>query len=107
MNLRFLLRILIVGILIVTFSGCVYRMDIPQGNRIDPELVEQLKLGMSRNQVEFLLGTPAVVDLYRPDQWQYVFYLKTGDDGKIEKRHMTLTFKNDLLSNIDGSINPG
>lgn len=107
MKLRFILGILIVGSLIVTFSGCVYRMDVPQGNRIDPELVQQLKLGMSRNQVEFLLGSPAVVDLYRPDQWQYIFYLKTGDDGEIEKRHMTLIFKNNLLSNIDGSLNPG
>ena len=82
-------------------------MDIPQGNRIDSAIVQQLEIGMSRNQVEFLLGTPAVVDLYRPDQWHYVYYLKTGDDGEIEKRHMSLTFTSDLLSEIDGSLNPG
>ena len=87
---------------IVALSGCVYRMDIPQGNRIEPDVIEQLKLGMSRNQVEFLMGTPAVVDLYQPDKWHYIYYLKTGDDGKIEKRHMTLTFSNDLLSSIEG-----
>ena len=52
---------------------------------------------MSRNQVRFLLGTPAIADLYHPDQWHYVFYLKTGDDGKIEKRIMTLNFQGDLL----------
>ncbi|MFZ9038036.1 MAG: outer membrane protein assembly factor BamE [Gammaproteobacteria bacterium] len=44
-------------------------MDIPQGNRIDPALAEQLEIGMSRSQVEFLLGTPAIVDAYHPDQW--------------------------------------
>jgi outer membrane protein assembly factor BamE len=82
-------------------------MDIPQGNRIDPALLQQLEIGMSRNQVEFLLGTPAVVDLYQPDQWNYIYYLKTGDDGEVEKKRMTLTFTNDLLSEIDGTLNPG
>ena len=82
-------------------------MDIAQGNRIDPALVEQLELGMSRRQVEFLLGSPAVVDIYQPDRWHYVFFFKTGSDGNIEQRHMTLTFTNDLLSSVEGSLNPG
>ena len=77
-------------------------MDIPQGNRIDPSVVEQLEIGMSRSQVEFLMGSPAVVDLYRPNQWHYIYYLKTGEDGIIEKHHMTLTFTDDLLSSIEG-----
>ena len=82
-------------------------MDIPQGNRIDAGLVEQLEIGMSRKQVKFLLGTPAIVDLYRPDQWHYIYFLKTGDDGEIEKKRMTLTFSDDLLSKIEGNPNPG
>jgi outer membrane protein assembly factor BamE len=107
MILRLFQKILIAGCVIVAFSGCVYRMDIPQGNRIDATLLQQLEIGMSRSQVEFLLGTPAVVDLYQPDKWHYIYYLKTGDDGEIEKKRMTLTFTNDLLSKIDGSLNPG
>ena len=78
-------------------------MDIPQGNRIDIGVIKQLEIGMSRNQVEFLLGSPAVVDLYRPDQWHYIYYLKTGEDGNVEKRHMTLSFSNELLSQIEGA----
>lgn len=107
MNLRLLQKILVLGAVIVAFSGCVYRMDIAQGNRIDESIVEQLKIGMSRSQVEFLLGSPAVVDLYRPEEWFYVYFYRTGDDGEIEQRHMKLTFTNDLLSEIDGSVNPG
>jgi outer membrane protein assembly factor BamE len=107
MNIRRLQIILLLGCAIVAFSGCVYRMDIPQGNRIDASLVQQLEIGMSRNQVRFLLGTPAIVDLYRPELWHYVYFLKTGDDGKIEKKRMTLTFSNDLLSKIEGDLNPG
>jgi outer membrane protein assembly factor BamE len=107
MILRLLQATLIVGLAIVTLSGCVYRMDIPQGNRIDPELVEQLEIGMSRNQVEFLLGTPAIVDLHHPDKWHYVFYLKTGNDSEISKSVMTLTFSGDLLASIEGDLSPG
>ena len=81
-------------------------MDVPQGNRVDPELVEQLEIGMSKNQVEFLLGTPAVVDIYRPDQWHYILFHKTGDDGTIFQRRLTLTFSNRLLTKIEGSLNP-
>ncbi|MDJ0776287.1 MAG: outer membrane protein assembly factor BamE [Gammaproteobacteria bacterium] len=82
-------------------------MDIEQGNRIDPALIEQLEIGMSRKQVEFLLGSPAVVDLYQPDRWHYVFFYKTGEDSSIEQRQMTLTFTNDLLSSIEGDLTPG
>lgn len=104
---RLLQTFLVTSAAIVALSACVYRMDIPQGNRVDPVLVEQLEIGMSRNQVKFLLGTPAIVDLYHPDQWHYVYYLKNGEDGSYEKRVMTLTFSNDLLAKIDGSLNPG
>jgi len=107
MIFRLLKTTLIVGLAIVTLSGCVYRMDIPQGNRIDPALVDQLEIGMSRNQVAFLLGTPSIVDLHHPDQWYYVFYLKSGDDGEIRQSIMTLTFSDDLLSMIDGDLTPG
>ena len=89
--------------LIVTFSGCVYRIDVPQGNRIDAEVIEQLELGMSRNQVEFLLGSPAIIDPYHPDIWHYIYYLKTGRDGVVDQRHMTLTFTNDLLATVEGA----
>lgn len=107
MILRQIRTLLVASAAIVALSACVYRLDVPQGNRIDPVLVEQLEIGMSRNQVRFLLGTPAIVDLYHPDQWYYVYYLKTGDDGRQVKRVMTLTFSGDLLSSIDGTLNPG
>ena len=107
MNSRLLRSVLFACSVIVTFPGCVYRMDIPQGNRIDAELIEKLEIGMTRNQVKFLLGTPAVQDPYRPNEWHYVYFLKTGEDGKIESRRMTLVFTDDLLSSIEGSLNPG
>ena len=105
MSKRSIPALLAIGCVIVALSGCVYRMDIPQGNRIEPELVDQLKVGMSKNQVEFLLGTPAVVDLWRPDIWHYIVFYKTGSDGSIFQRRLTLTFDNNLLTDIEGSLN--
>lgn len=106
MNFRFLRSILLAGCLIISLPGCVYRMDIPQGNRIDAALIEKLEIGMTKNQVRFLLGTPSIQDPYRPDQWHYVYFYKAGADQSIEKRLMTLQFSDDLLTEIDGNINP-
>jgi outer membrane protein assembly factor BamE len=106
MTSRLLRSVLLAGCIIVTFPGCLYRQDIPQGNRIDAAVLEKLEIGMTRNQVKFLLGSPALVDTYRPERWQYVYFLKTGDDQKIVRRNMTLVFTDDLLSEIEGTLNP-
>lgn len=92
-------------IAIITLQGCVYRVDIPQGNRINSDAISQLKIGMSSTQVEFLLGEPAIIDIYHPDDWYYIFFSKSGDGDKIDKRVMTLRFNNDQLVSIDGSLN--
>jgi outer membrane protein assembly factor BamE len=41
-------------------TGCVYQIDVQQGNKLEPKDVESVKVGMTRNQVRFLLGTPMV-----------------------------------------------
>ena len=89
---------------IVTLSACVYRQDIAQGNRIDEEKLVQLAVGMTKSQVEFLLGSPALIDLHHPDDWHYIHFIKVGDTGNIDKRVMTLRFDQDLLTSIEGSL---
>ncbi len=90
---------------IVTLQGCVYRMDIPQGNQIDAEKLQQLKLGMTRSQVEFLLGSPAVTDPYHPHIASYVDYLYKGKEQKAEVKTMVLTYDDkDVLIKIDGKL---
>ncbi len=91
--------------LIIASTGCVYRMDIDQGNRIDSEVINQLELGMTRRQVEFLLGEPSIVNIYRPDIWNYVMYHKSGEDGDEQTRVLKLKFEDDLLTEIDGDRN--
>ena len=104
MNFRLFLIVFLLAS-IVTLPACVYRLDIPQGNRINAEVIAQLETGMTTRQVEFLLGKPAITDPYHADVWYYIYYLKSGDDGTTEKRVMTLRFTNDQLSSIEGTLN--
>ena len=66
----------------VVAVGCVYRINIQQGNFLDPKAVEQLTVGMTRSQVRYLLGTPMVPNAFDTDRWDYFFYYKTGAPGK-------------------------
>ena len=106
MILRLLRYVLVAGCCIVALSGCVYKMDIAQGNTIPPQVLAQLKMGMTQNQVRFLLGTPAIQDPYRPDQWHYVYFLKDDNGKRTEMREMTLFFTGDELTGIRGTLNP-
>ncbi len=99
------IRLLILaGFLIITLQACIYRMDIPQGNEVDPQKIEQLKTGMTRSQVEFLLGTAAINDLHHANQAHYVYYLYKGKEKSSELKKMILTYDADTLVNIDGSL---
>jgi outer membrane protein assembly factor BamE len=91
-------------LLIVSSQACVYRMDIPQGNRIDANKMQQLEIGMTRKQVEFLLGTPAINDPYHSNEAYYIYYLYKGEQKKSEEKTMVLTYENDILVKIDGRL---
>jgi outer membrane protein assembly factor BamE len=107
MILRPLKTAFAIGIAIIALSGCLYRMEIRQGNHIEESTLQQLEIGMSKKQVQFLLGTPAIVDLYQPDTWHYVFSIKHGTEGDSEQRSMSLGFTDDQLTTIDGDFSPG
>ena len=62
-------------------SGCglyQYQVDVQQGNFVTPELIAQVRPGMSQSQVRQLLGTPLMTDDFRRNRWDYVFYRKEG-----------------------------
>ena len=78
----------------------VHKIDVQQGNAVEPEKVSQLEIGMSREQVKFLLGTPLIQDVFHPERWDYVFFL-IPDYGDIEKRRLVVHFDGDIVSAID------
>ena len=82
-----------------------YRMDIQQGNFVSQEMVAQLKPGMTKDQVRFILGTPMVNDIFHPDRWDYVYWREAGN-GTREQRKLTVLFDNGQLSRLDGDVVP-
>lgn len=90
--------------IMLSLSGCLYRADIQQGNQIDKEDLEQLRLGMSQSQVKFLLGEPAIIDLYHADVWHYVKYFKSGENEQTQKQIISLKFDNYQLAHISGDF---
>ena len=89
---------------IVALQGCVYRMDIPQGNEINPEKIAQLKTGMTRNQVEFLLGSAAINDRLHANQAHYTYYKYDGKKQTSTVKSMILTYEKDILVDIKGEL---
>ena len=82
-----------------------YRMVIQQGNFISQEMVAQLKPGMTREQVRFILGTPLVADIFHADRWDYVFFRESAD-GKKEQRNLSVVFEKDKLARVLGDLLP-
>jgi outer membrane protein assembly factor BamE len=85
--------LLILVSLATLHAGCVYRMNIQQGNYIEAKTVDQLQTGMTRSQVRYLLGTPMVPDAFDDDRWDYVYYLKKGRLRAPEQRHLVVRFQ--------------
>jgi outer membrane protein assembly factor BamE len=85
-------------------SGCVYRMDIQQGNLLDSDQVDQLEVGMTRSQVRFLLGTPMVIDSFDANRWDYVYSLRRGHSRKVTKHHLVVWFDGDTVTRIEEPI---
>ena len=101
LNLAVILSVLLLGAC-SSIPG-LYRIDIQQGNVIDQVMIDKLKPGMDKNQVHFILGTPAVVDPFHSDQWEYLFTSSEGG-GNREQRHLRIHFKDEKLAYIDGDI---
>ena len=87
----------------LSLSACdPHRIDIQQGNKIKPETMAKLKIGMTRKQVIFLLGSPLLKDTFHKDRWDYIFYLKPGNKA-VKQSRVTLYFKDAHLVKIDDS----
>jgi outer membrane protein assembly factor BamE len=86
--------------LLIGSSGCVYRVNISQGNIVEEEDLDQVETGMTRNQVRFLLGTPMIEDPFHQDRWDYVYYVKIGRNDASGKRWVTILFDGDSVTEI-------
>ena len=86
------------------FPG-VYKISIPQGNIITQEMVDQLRPGMTKRQVIFVMGTPLVRDPYHQNRWDYVYNFQPGGGERGQER-LSVLFENDQLVSLSGDFEP-
>ena len=111
MAMRFLLLSLAFFLVACSHEGAyklpgVYRIDIQQGSIIDGAMLSRLKPGMDKTQVQFIMGTPPLVDPFHTNRWEYIYTFSKGGRQR-QQRHITLHFKDEKLAYVDGDVVPG
>lgn len=82
-----------------------YKLDVQQGNVVTSKMLLQLRPGMTKSQVRFIMGTPLIQDSFHGNRWDYVYQMREG--GKVtEQRRVILDFENDLLKSVRGDVIP-
>ena len=104
---------LTVGCLLAALVGCgsnfgfpgVYRINVEQGNVVTEEMVEQLRPGLNRRQVRYIMGTPLIEDSFHEDRWDYRYLLRNGNE-LLSETQLTLWFEGEELVRAEGSDAP-
>lgn len=106
------MRILLIAVALATLTACggigfpgVYRIDVEQGNLVTQEMVDQLKPGMTRRQVRFIMGTPLVEDSFNRERWDYPYVMRRGDEV-LRESQVTVYFDGDRLTGVGGDLQP-
>ena len=101
------MKVFVLAAAICSISACavidplVYKINIPQGNFIEQRDVDNLRVGMTREQVRYVLGSPVVNNTFRDDEWVYMYRLKPGR-GSIVEREFRVHFDGDVLADVSG-----
>ena len=99
-------KLLLISVVFMLSAGCTsfspYKMDIRQGNYVTVEMSKKVKVGMSRQQVSSLLGSPLISDVFHANRWDYIYRLE--EQGKlVEQQRYTLFFNGEFVTRIDDS----
>lgn len=102
---------LVASCFMIILSGCsvfermVYRIDVPQGNYLEQRDIDQLRINMSKAQVEFVMGAPVASNVFRQDVWHYIFNMNAGTSAKDDfQSYVVLRFEDDRLVSYEGTF---
>ncbi len=86
-------------------SGCIYKLDVQQGNVVTQESVAKLKKGMTKSEVRGVLGTPLLMDAFHGNRWDYYFSNKPHR-MPLETARVSILFKDEKLVSVEGAGRP-
>ncbi len=81
--------------------SCIHphKAPVSQGNLLRDEDIERLNIGMTKEQVVFLIGQPILVQPFAKARWDYVYMSRRGFQEPVRK-NLVLIFENDKLIRI-------
>ena len=92
----------------VTLPACsswVYRIDVPQGNFLEQKDINKLRIQMTKEQVQYVLGNPVAENSFENDTWHYFYLLKSGKgEAQNYRKNLVLTFANGRLAKMTGDF---
>jgi outer membrane protein assembly factor BamE len=81
----------------------VYKLTVQQGNIVTQDMIDELKVGMTKRQVAYVMGTPLIRSPYQQERWDYLYTLERRD--KVVKDYqVTLFFKDELYTRLEGEV---
>ena len=106
---RLLTSLSLTGLL--ALSGCsipgVYKIDIQQVNVVTQDMIDQLRPGMTRSQVRFIMGNPLLTDTFHAQRWDYLYSIQPGGGERLQERVSLVFDGNDRLAGLAGDFMPG
>lgn len=101
---KILIQIISINLALL-LTGCswiMYKPSVQQGNMLTPEQVSQLKLGMTEEQVRYIMGSPVLENTFETNRWHYVYSLQPNGNKSVQER-VSLVFANGTLQSIDAT----
>jgi|GEM_PF-2971779 len=93
--------IYLIALPLILTSCAIHKIDIQQGNILTSDVVEQVKPGMSREQVKFLLGNPTIEFPFDHSRWDYPFSFQSGKKGvPLQRYHVTIFFNTNGVERV-------
>ena len=93
---RVIVYITFISLFMISQSGCfkIYKQDLRQGNYVTQAKIDKLKVGLSKEQVQKIMGAPALVPVIDTNRWDYYYSFVSGDGKISEKKSLSLYFVN-------------
>lgn len=102
------MKTIFLSALLISFSllsACVYKPTIQQGNILEQSEVNKIKPGMTKDQISYVLGNPALNTNLDGDTWYYLYYMVPSSGDRKEER-LILHFNGEVLQSMEGTIKP-